>query len=97
MGYVYILTTKNNKMLYIGVTNNLLRRIYEHKQGLVEGFTKRFHIKKLVYYEHYSSIQNAIQREKVLKEWNRAWKEHLINSFNPSWRDLYEEIAPSFL
>lgn len=97
MGYVYILTTKNNKMLYIGVTNNLLRRVYEHKQGLVEGFTKKFHIKKLVYYEQHYSIQSAIQREKVLKEWNRAWKEYLIESFNPSWRDLYEEIAPSFL
>ena len=97
MGYVYILTTKNNKMLYIGVTNNLLRRVYEHKQGMVEGFTKKFHIKKLVYYEQHSSIQSAIKREKVLKEWNRAWKEHLINSFNPSWHDLYEKIVPSFL
>ena len=97
MGYVYILTTKNNKMLYIGVTNNLLRRIYEHKQGMVEGFTKRFHINKLVYYEPYYSIQDAIQREKVLKEWNRAWKNHLIHSFNPSWCDLYETIASSLM
>ncbi len=97
MGYIYILTTKNNKMLYIGVTNNLLRRVYEHKQGMVEGFTKRFHVKKLVYYEQYDSIQKAIQREKILKEWNRSWKERLINSFNPSWRDLYEEIVSSFL
>ena len=68
MGYVYILTTKHNKMLYIGVTNNLVRRIYEHK----EGFTKRFNIKKLVYYEQYSFILQAIEREKVLKEWKRA-------------------------
>ena len=97
MGYVYILTTKNNKMLYIGVTNNLARRIYEHKQGLIDGFTKRFHIHKLVYYEQFDHIQNAIHREKVLKEWNRAWKYHLINSFNPSWNDLYEDIALSFL
>ncbi|MCQ2410793.1 MAG: GIY-YIG nuclease family protein [Elusimicrobiaceae bacterium] len=97
MGYVYILTTKNNKMLYIGVTNNLIRRVYEHKQGLVEGFTKKFHIKKLVYYEQFSTIQDAISREKVLKEWNRAWKNHLIDLFNPSWRDLYEEIALSLL
>ncbi len=95
MGYIYILTTKNNKMLYMGVTNNLLRRIYEHKQGLVEGFTQKFHIKKLVYYEQFSSIQLAIQREKTLKEWNRSWKERLINSLNPSWNDLYEEIASS--
>ena len=97
MGYVYILTTKNNKMLYIGVTNNLARRIYEHKQELVDGFAKRFHIKKLVYYEQFDSIQNAIKREKVLKEWNRSWKDHLINSFNPSWNDLYADIALSFL
>ena len=82
-------------MLYIGATNNLTRRIYEHKQGLVEGFTKKFHIKKLVYYEQFSSIQMAIQREKVLKEWNRSWKERLINSFNSSWCDLYDEIALS--
>lgn len=84
-------------MLYIGVTNNLIRRVYEHKQGLVEGFTKKFHIKKLVYYEQFSTIQDAISREKVLKEWNRAWKNHLIDLFNPSWRDLYEEIALSLL
>jgi len=84
-------------MLYIGVTNNLSRRVYEHKQGLVKGFTSKFHIKKLVYYEQFSTIQNAIKREKVLKEWNRAWKNHLIESLNPSWRDLYEEITLSFL
>ena len=84
-------------MLYIGVTNNLARRVYEHKQGLLAGFTKKFHIHKLVYYEKFDNIQAAIQREKVLKEWNRAWKNHLIDSFNPSWRDLYEEISFSFL
>jgi len=84
-------------MLYIGVTNNLARRVYEHKQGLLDGFTKKFHIHKLVFYEKFDSIQAAIQREKVLKEWNRAWKNHLIDSFNPSWHDLYEEISFSFL
>ncbi len=93
MGYVYILTTKNNKMLYIGVTNNLKRRVYEHKQGLVKGFTKQFNIKKLVYYEQFSTIVLAIQREKVLKEWNRSWKNYLINKFNPEWKDLYNEIC----
>lgn len=97
MGYIYILTTKNNKMLYIGVTNNLVRRIYEHKQGLVPGFTTKFHINKLVYYEKYPSIQAAIKREKVLKEWNRAWKNHLIELSNPSWSDLYDEIALALL
>ena len=79
-------------MLYIGVTNNLARRIYEHKQGMVEGFTKRFHIKKLVYYEQFPTIVQAIQREKVLKEWNRSWKNYLITKFNPTWRELYDEM-----
>jgi putative endonuclease len=93
MAYVYILTTKNNKMLYIGVTNNLVRRIYEHKQGLVKGFTKHFNIKKLVYFEQFPTIAQAIKREKVLKEWNRAWKERLINKLNPEWKDLYKDIC----
>lgn len=93
MAYVYILTTKNNKMLYIGVTRDLKRRIYEHKQGMVEGFTKRFSIKKLVYYESFITIAQAIEREKVLKEWNRSWKERLINKQNSAWQDLYETIC----
>lgn len=93
MAYVYILTTKNNKMLYIGVTSDLKRRIYEHKQGMVEGFTKRFSIKKLVYYEGFITIAQAIEREKVLKEWNRSWKERLINKQNSAWQDLYETIC----
>ena len=88
MAYVYILTTKNNKMLYIGVTSDLKRRIYEHKQGMVEGFTKRFSIKKLVYYESFITIAQAIEREKVLKEWNRSWKERLINKQNSAWQDF---------
>ena len=79
-------------MLYIGTTNNLVRRVYEHKQGLVEGFTKQFNIKKLVYYEQFPTMIQAIKREKVLKEWNRAWKNRLIDNFNPSWKDLYKEI-----
>ena len=80
-------------MLYIGVTNNLTRRIYEHKQGMIEGFTKRFNIKKLVYYEQFPTITQAIEREKNLKEWNRSWKERIINKLNPSWKDLYNEIC----
>ena len=80
-------------MLYIGVTNNLIRRVYEHKQGLVEGFTKHFNIKKLVYYEQFPTIMHAIQREKVLKEWNRSWKNYLISKFNPNWKELYDEIC----
>jgi len=80
-------------MLYIGVTNNLARRIYEHKEGLVEGFTKHFNLRKLVYYEQFPTIAQAIGREKVLKEWNRSWKERLITKFNPSWKELYNEIC----
>ena len=80
-------------MLYIGVTNNLIRRVYEHKEGLVAGFTKHFNIKKLVYYEQFPTIAQAIQREKVLKEWNRSWKERLIAKFNPDWKELYDEIC----
>ncbi|MBQ8843713.1 MAG: GIY-YIG nuclease family protein [Elusimicrobiaceae bacterium] len=80
-------------MLYIGVTSDLKRRIYEHKQGMVEGFTKRFSIKKLVYYESFITIAQAIEREKVLKEWNRSWKERLINKQNSAWQDLYETIC----
>lgn len=80
-------------MLYIGVTNNLVRRVYEHKQGFLDGFTKLFNIKKLVYYEQFPTIIEAIQREKVLKHWNRAWKNRLINKSNPEWKDLYDEIC----
>ena len=93
MAYVYILTTKNNKMLYIGVTNDLVRRVYEHKEGLVEVFTKHFNIKKLVHYESFPTIMHTIKREKVLKEWNRSWKNRLINKFNPEWKDLYRDIC----
>lgn len=93
MAYIYILTTKNNKMVYIGTTNSLVRRVYEHKQGLVDGFTKHFNIKKLVYYEQFPTMPLAIKREKVLKEWNRSWKDRLITKFNPTWKDLYDEIC----
>jgi putative endonuclease len=86
--YVYILTNKNNKVLYIGVTNDLERRIFEHKNKLVEGFTKKYNLNKLVYYEGTEDITNAIEREKQLKNWHRDWKINLINSFNPIWKDL---------
>lgn len=82
-------------MLYIGVTNNIVRRVYEHKEGFVDGFTKRFNIKKLVYYEQFPTIQQAIERETVLKNWKRSWKDRLISNFNPQWRELYDEIAVS--
>ena len=94
--FVYILASKKNGTLYIGFTGNLEKRIYEHKTGEIKGFTSRYHIKKLVYYEQYSDPYNAIQREKQLKKWNRAWEIHLIEKYNPDWKDLCgdEEILP---
>lgn len=77
---------------YIGVTNDLLRRVHEHRQGLVEGYTKKNNIKRLVYYEFHDDIRNAIQREKSLKRWFRQWKDALIEERNPDWDDLWGEI-----
>ena len=88
--FVYILTNKTNKVLYIGVTNNLVRRMYEHKNKLVEGFSMKYNVDKLVYYEVTNDIRSAIEREKQLKNWHRQWKINLINSFNPDWKDLSE-------
>ncbi len=87
--FVYILASKKNGTLYIGVTNNLIRRVYEHKEGLIEGFTKKYNVKKLVYYEIHNDIRNAIQREKQMKKWYREWKIDLIEKENPNWDDLY--------
>lgn len=92
MYYAYILASKKNGTLYIGVTNNLVKRIYEHKNDLVEGFTKRYHTHNLVYFEPYEEINEAILREKRLKKWNRQWKMELIEKNNPEWKDLYSEI-----
>ena len=88
--YVYIITNKTNNVLYIGVTNNLVRRIFEHKNKLVEGFAMKYNLYKLVYYEITNDINSALEREKQLKNWHREWKINLINSFNPSWKDLSE-------
>jgi putative endonuclease len=90
--FVYILASKPNGTLYIGVTNNLQRRVYEHKEGLIEGFTKKYNVNNLVYYEIHSEITEAIKREKNLKKWNRKWKIELIEKANSSWKDLYSEI-----
>ena len=90
--YVYILFNERAKATYIGVTNDLERRIYEHKLELIPGFTKEKHIHKLAYYEYYSDINAAIAREKALKKWNRAWKYRLIETKNPEWKDLAAEI-----
>ena len=90
--YVYILASNENGTLYIGVTSNLVKRIYEHKNELAEGFTKQYSVHNLVYFEITESVESAIAREKQLKKWNRAWKIRLIEKTNPEWRDLYMEI-----
>jgi putative endonuclease len=90
--YVYILASKKDGVLYIGVTNNLIKRIYEHKQGFVDGFTKKYYIKRLVYYEETSDIRSALEREKQLKNWKRDWKITLIEKNNPDWKDLYASV-----
>jgi len=90
--YIYILAGKRNGTLYIGVTNDLIRRVYEHRNGLVEGFTNKYNVHRLVYYEKAEDSYNAIQREKRLKKWNRKWKLRLIENFNPEWRDLYFDL-----
>ena len=86
--FVYVLTNKSNKVLYIGVTNNLNRRIYEHKNKLVKGFTEKYNLNKLIYFEETIDVHSAISREKQLKNWHREWKINLINDSNPSWSDL---------
>jgi len=90
---LYILASRPGGALYIGVTSDLVRRIYEHKKGFVKSHSKRYGIDKLVYFEVFSSPRSAIQREKNMKHWPRAWKTRAIAETNPSWRDLYSEIA----
>ncbi|WP_043649080.1 GIY-YIG nuclease family protein [Chitinilyticum litopenaei] len=90
---VYILASKRNGTLSIGVTSNLLKRIWEHKNDVTEGFTRRYGIHLLVYYEQHGSMDAAITREKQLKKWNRDWKLQLIESVNPQWRDLWDDIC----
>ena len=90
--YVYILASKRNGTLYIGVTNDLARRVWEHREGLVEGFTKKYGVKVLVYYEMFGDIGLAIAREKRLKRYKREWKMNLIEQNNADWRDLYETL-----
>ena len=88
--YVYILTNWNNKVMYIGVTNDINRRLYEHKNHLVEGFTSKYNVNKLVYLEETNNVEDAIKREKELKVWKRDKKNNLVESINPEWKDLSE-------
>jgi putative endonuclease len=91
--YVYILASQRNGTLYIGMTNNLIRRVWEHKTDAVDGFTQKHGVHRLVWYEIAETPEAAITREKQLKKWNRAWKLRLIEEMNPKWEDLYEEIT----
>ena len=90
--YVYILASKKNGTLYIGVTDDLIKRIWQHKNDLVEGFTKKYKVHTLVYFEDTPDIISAIQREKLLKRWKRKWKLELIEKENPNWRDFYDDL-----
>jgi putative endonuclease len=91
--YVYILASQRNGTLYVGVTNDLVRRTWEHKEDAVEGFTSKYGVHLLAWYEVHESIEAAITREKQLKKWNRAWKLRLIEEMNPGWKDLYLEFT----
>jgi len=92
--FVYILASKRNGTLYIGVTNDVFNRTWQHKGDLIDGFTKRYGVHTLVHYEMFADVREGIVREKQLKKWNRAWKLRLIEESNPDWRDLYETFVP---
>ena len=91
--FLYMLASKKSGTLYVGVTNDLLRRVQEYREGLVAGFTKKYQVKILVYFEVHSDINQAISREKLMKRWRRSWKLQLIESGNPQWLDLWPELA----
>ncbi len=90
---VYIMASKPNGTLYIGVTSSLIHRVWQHRSDLIEGFTKHYGVHRLVWYEFHESMASAIAREKALKKWRRAWKVELIQEGNPTWRDLYDDIG----
>ena len=90
---VYLLASKRNGTLYVGVTSDLVKRIWEHREGLVEGFTKKYSVKMLVWYEQHETFETAIMREKAIKKWRRAWKLDLIEKMNPGWGDLWATIT----
>ena len=89
----YILASKRNGTLYVGVTSDLIKRVWEHKNNVVKGFTERYSVHQLVWYELHETMESAIRKEKMLKNWKRAWKLELIERSNPNWWDLYEEIV----
>ncbi|MFZ2470127.1 GIY-YIG nuclease family protein [Parvibaculum sedimenti] len=91
-GWVYIMTNGPDGTLYVGVTSDIVRRAWEHREGIFEGFTKRYGLKRLIYMERHDDIESAIQRESRLKKWPRAWKVRLIHGVNPDWDDLYETL-----
>jgi putative endonuclease len=91
-GYVYILSNRPNGTLYVGVTSDLVRRIAQHREGNIKGFTKRYGLKRLVYFEVFDNIRDAIQRESNMKHWSRTWKVRLILACNPTWADLFEQL-----
>jgi putative endonuclease len=91
--YLYILASGLNGTLYIGVTSNLIKRVWQHREGLADGFTKQYGVKSLVWYEVHTEIREAILREKQIKKWDRSWKVELIQQGNPRWRDLYADIS----
>lgn len=93
--HVYILASKKNGTLYTGVTSELLKRIFQHKNGLAEGFTKKYRVNKLVHFEETTDVNSAITREKQLKNWKRLWKIELIEKQNPEWKDLYDDLIDS--
>ncbi len=90
--YVYIMASKQNGTLYVGVTSDLVKRVFQHKNDLIDGFTRKYSVKKLVYWEEHADIEEAIKREKRLKKWKRLWKLRLIEQENPEWRDLYFDL-----
>ena len=92
-GYVYMMTNRRNGILYVGVTSNLPKRDYEHRSGAIAGFTNQYGLKQLVWYEVHDDIRSAIQRERTMKHWPRAWKVRLIHALNPDWCDLYEDLT----
>ena len=92
MYYVYILASDKNGTLYIGITNDLIRRLSEHKSKIIDGFTQKYDVNKLVYYECYDNVEYAITREKNLKNWKRKWKTELIEKHNKEWKDLYMDL-----